>query len=419
MKKNIIVVFLLFYVNFCFTQIYQKQGADDFLLNLMKTRLEYFDYLIKNSEKHRLQIIYTQIDRDEFGIPHFTDYTYRLDCNEYYYMASMIKLPVILMTLEKLNNNKKISKFHKVTFEQCECQNGLYNDTSAVDNYLTFNHLIKKALVLSNNDAFNRMYDFLGQKHANKRMWQLGYTRIRVLNRFVNCSTEENRKSCAINFYTLDDNLVYRQELTNSDTIIKAWHKNTKVGKGVYNDKTKTINYTPKDFSHLNYITLDDLHKLTKMIFFPEVFKQEEKFDLTEEDYNVIRKYMGMLPQESKHPFYLPYEKYYDSYVKYFMLGNSTEKLPANIRIFDKVGMSFGFMSDVAYIVDYENNVEFFLSAVIYVNNDEVFNDDVYEYRQIALPFFEQLGFLILDFEKKREKKNIPKLIKFDYSIGI
>ncbi len=416
--KYLIFLLLIIKSNLFLGQINQVIKNDDFLKNLLMTRPEYFEDVIKNSEKYRLQIIYTQINRDENGNPHFTDYTYRLNDSEYYYCASIIKLPVILMSLEKLNRIPQISKHHKITFEACGCQCGFSDDTTSENGFITFNHLIKKALVLSNNNAYDKMYDFLGQKYANKRIWELGFPKIRILNRFKPCSPDENRHSCAINFYNLNGELVFRQEETTSDTIIAGWHPNPTAGKGVYSSKTGTVSNSPKNFGNMNYISIQDAHTLLKIIFFPEAFPANQRFDITEDDYNTVRRYMGMFPRESKHPTYIPYEKYYDSYVKYYFLGNSTEKVPENIRIFDKVGMSFGFMIDCAYIVDYDANVEFFLSAVIYTNNDEIMNNDNYEYRQTALPFFEQLGFLILDYEKSRERKYVPKLIKFDYSNG-
>lgn len=414
--KNTLILIISFFILF---DLSAQNKKENFLLDLMQTKPEHFSDIIKNSKEYRVQIIYTQIDRDEDNFPHFTDYTYRLDENEYYYCASMIKLPVILMTLEKLNKNPKIDKNTKVTFDNCPgCQKSFFSDTTAQNGNITFKHLIKKALVLSNNDAFNRMYDFLGQEYANERIWELGFDKVRILNRFVPCSAQQNRESCQINFFNKNNDLIFIQKPQKSSKITTGWHPNPKIGKGVYNSKTRKTNYQPKNFGHMNYIRLQDLHKLLKMIFFPETFNDDEKFNLTIEDYDMIRKYMGMFPRESKYPWYLPYEKYYDSYVKYYLLGNSTEKVPENIRIFDKVGMSFGFMVDVAYIVDYENNVEFMLSTVIYTNKDGILNNNIYEYRATALPFLEQLGFLILDYEKSRKKENLPKLIKFDYSTG-
>ncbi len=57
------------------------------------------------------------------------------------------------------------------------------------------------------------------------------------------------------------------------------------------------------------------------------------------------------------------------------------------IRIFNKVGDAYGFLTDIAYIVDFENNIQFALSATILANADGIFNDDKYDYETIGLPF--------------------------------
>ena len=83
-------------------------------------------------------------------------------------------------------------------------------------------------------------------------------------------------------------------------------------------------------------------------------------------------------------------------------------------RIFNKVGEAYGFLIDAAYIADYNNNVEFMLSAVIYCNSDGIFNDDKYDYDIVGLPFMKHLGQVIYDHELKRKKKVIPDLTTFD-----
>lgn len=57
---------------------------------------------MQNVEQHRVQIIYTQIDRDAENRPTFTSFTYRVDPAEYFYPASTVKLPTALLALEKL-----------------------------------------------------------------------------------------------------------------------------------------------------------------------------------------------------------------------------------------------------------------------------------------------------------------------------
>ena len=39
-----------------------------------------------------------------------------------------------------------------------------------------------------------------------------------------------------------------------------------------------------------------------------------------------------------------------------------------------------------------KNDLEYILTATIHVNKDGIFNDDVYEYDEIGMPFLAQLG---------------------------
>ena len=135
------------------------------------------------------------------------------------------------------------------------------------------------------------------------------------------------------------------------------------------------------------------------------------RFNLSKDDLHFLYKYMSMLPRESKKPGYD--STYYDSYVKYFLFGDSKKSLDGNIRIFNKVGLAYGYLTDVAYIADFENKVEFMLSATIHVNKNQIYNDGVYEYDKIGLPFLANLGRVIYDFEKTRVKKFLPNLEKY------
>ena len=65
-------------------------------------------------------------------------------------------------------------------------------------------------------------------------------------------------------------------------------------------------------------------------------------------------------------------------------------------------------------MVDLKNKVEFFLTAVISVNENQIYNDDKYEYETIGVPFMENLGKVIYEYELKRERKVIPDLNKFE-----
>lgn len=124
-----------------------------------------------------------------------------------------------------------------------------------------------------------------------------------------------------------------------------------------------------------------------------------------------------MMPRESKSPAYDTLN-YRDTYVKFLYYGAEKGKSEPDIRIFNKVGDAYGFLIDGAYFADFTNHIEFLLSAVIYCNSDEIFNDDKYDYEIIGLPFMKNLGRVIYEYERTRVRKFKPSLssLFFDYN---
>ena len=92
------------------------------------------------------------------------------------------------------------------------------------------------------------------------------------------------------------------------------------------------------------------------------------------------------------------------------MYGGSAETVPDSIRIFNKVGDAYGFLTDAAYIVDFENGIEFLLAATVYTNANQTFNDNEYEYDEIGLPFLRDLGQAVYEIELARPRQHRPDL---------
>ena len=53
------------------------------------------------------------------------------------------------------------------------------------------------------------------------------------------------------------------------------------------------------------------------------------------------------------------------------------------------------------------------LSATIYVNKDEILNDDKYEFESVGQPFLNEAGKAFYNYELKRERKYQPNLEAF------
>ena len=87
--------------------------------------------------------------------------------------------------------------------------------------------------------------------------------------------------------------------------------------------------------------------------------------------------------------------------------------MPKGIRVFNKVGWSYGFLTDVSYVADFNHKIEYMLTATVYVNDNQVLNDDTYEYETVGHPFLYQLGTTIYQYELHRNRKVIPGLSNF------
>jgi hypothetical protein len=192
-------------------------------------------------------------------------------------------------------------------------------------------HYIKKIFLASDNDAYNRLYEFLGQKYLNEKLWDKGLRDCRLISRLaISLTPEQNACTNPVTFYN-DEKVVYFQPQICNDKQYPNGLSTTKRGIGFY--RNDSLINEQKDFSNSNYISLKDLHGIILRLFFPETFSEHERFNLTTEDYNFIYKYMSMFPRESKFPRYNKTE-YWDSYVKFFMFGDAKDSLNGDIRIF-------------------------------------------------------------------------------------
>ncbi len=386
------------------------------ILDILKSRESpVVDTVLSNPEKYEVQILYTQINRDSANRPSFQKYAYGVNPNNYFYPASTVKMPIAFLALEKLNelNIEGLNKYATMLTDSAyEGQTKVSYDSTSESGKPSVAHYIKKIFLASDNDAFNRLYEFLGQAYINDKLAEKGYEDIRIVHRLaiVN-NAEQNRNTNPVMFYD-NAKILYQQDLVSSPNDYR-YQGNILKGEG-YREGDSLINQ-PKDFGQNNFISVANLQDMLKAVIFPEAVPAQKRFNLTEEDYQFLYQYMSQLPRETLYPNYKAdtTEEYYDSYAKFFLYGDTRDSIPENIRIFNKIGMAYGYLTDNAYIVDFEQGIEFFLTAIIYVNNDQIFNDDQYEYEEIGLPFLAELGRGIFEYEIGRERKYAPDVSKF------
>jgi hypothetical protein len=404
---------LLFFLFISLSAFAQK--SSNILEQLLLSHPDKFKKLTDNPAKYRLQILYTQIDRDAKNKPTLTTYSYRSDSNEYFYPASTVKLAASVLALEKLNSLKiaKSSTFH--TLKNRPSQLEIKTDLSAKSGLPSVEHYIKKILLVSDNEAYNRLYEFLGQRLFNETMLSKGFNGVRLTHRLQTPLPRlENQYTNPIQLVDASGKVAYDQpEAFNN----KPYSASTPIliGKGNMNDAGK-VEDKPLDFSLKNAYPLEAQHDFLKRLMLPEAFLAKDRFQLSKDDYAFLYRYMSMYPSESKDPVYTDE---YATYCKFLYYG-SEKNAPLNpkIRIFNKVGDAYGFLLDNAYVVDFDKKIEFIVTAVLLCNEDEIFNDEKYDYDSIGFPFYKNLGQVIYDYEVNRPKKHLPNLerLKFDYT---
>ena len=321
-------------------------------------------------DAHEIQIIYTEIERKNDSLK-FIDHIFQLDSTQYFFPASTVKLPISVLTLAKLNTIPNMNRDTRFFVE---------GDTLET----TFAKEIEKALIVDDNEAYNRLFEFLGQDYINKELENIGLKSTRISNRIATENSEEITTKPLVVFENDSTTTILNGTInTSARSILK-----NKIKKGIGFYEEDSLMNEPFDFSLKNYYPIKEQHQLLKTLMFSEKYKAHEKLNLTKEQLSFIHSTLNTIPKKQGYDPII----YHDSYCKYFMFGDHKENIPEHIKIYNKTGKEYGTLTETAYIIDNKNNIEFMISATILANKNGIFNDDSYEYEEIGIPFLAQLG---------------------------
>ena len=372
---------LLFICCFILVSCTTEQQNPNFLETALATKDISIKRVMDSIEKYQVQIRYTQIDRRNDSVL-FTDYDFQVNDSVYFYPASTVKFPTAVLAMEKINQTDTLTIHTKYYIEGDTIESTVADDVNEI-------------FAVSDNLANNRLIEFLGFETINQSLKNKGIAPVRLSHRLGFHSEDLRTKPIII--YLNDSTTGITQPILNKTPKPLALFEIEK-GKGYY-ENDEYIN-EPFSFKQKNYYPLSAQHNLLKRIIFPENFNLNEQFRLNKEQRNHLLNAMHTVPKE------MGYDKkeYYDSYCKFFLFGDSKDDIPEHIKIYNKVGFAYGTLTDCAYIKDTKNNIDFLLTATILVNKDGIFNDDVYEYDEIGIPFLAQLGREIYQQELQRKK---------------
>ena len=344
---------------------------------------EFVRKIIKYKDNYEIQILYTEVSKNNLGQTEFKDFQFQLNDEKYFYPASTIKLPIAIMTLSKINElraeGSNISLKSKLKLS-------LINNKKEIivkDSISSFQNLIADVFLVSDNSASNVLIDFIGYNYFNSSMINAGYQNTYLNHKF---NPDPFVDSSWI-ITTLDNDVISSKE--NKRNVIAGSNiSNLKKGeRSLVNGKI--INES-MDFSLKNRSSLTDMHNIMKNLIYPEITLS--KFNLNVEDYDFLRYWMSRFTYEDLGNKYISDDRFFNSYNKFFIHGMDTILKSSDIRVYNKIGQAYGTSTDSAYIKNYKEDVEFFLTATIYTNKNEIMNDNIYEYGDTAIPFLSRLS---------------------------
>lgn len=347
--------------------------------------------IVANPAHFRLQIGLTRIDGPT-DAPRLRHHHYRLDRREWQSPASLVKLPLAIMALERLAALRRAG--HAVDLDTPLRLYGAPDCTIWGRNPEPLRRTLTALFAISDNPAYNRLYDWLGPAAIHARFADWGITDARLWSRFAACPREAHRVGADWAFVDADGHVIAAGHADPPYT--PAAHPLGRVRFGsAWMEAGRRID-GPADFSERNHLPLADVHEILLRLVAPEAFPAGKRYALDPADRQTLLQLMALTPPESRDPVYAEAD-YPAHYNRYLFVGGGTRPPPRGLSLAGKVGEAYGFLSDSVYARERgDAGLRFALSAALYVNADDVLNDGGYEYATQGRPFLAWLGHAVL-----------------------
>jgi hypothetical protein len=314
---------------------------------------------------------------------------YRVDA-EYFYPASAIKLCAAIAALEKFDELRRqyaeLALDTPLVFEPCFADSVRFDldPSNREGGRPTLRHEIRKLCLVSDNPAFNHLYEFVGQQELNRRMRDGGLASVRILHRLSESRTlEENRSIPEVRFLLGEERFVTIPARRGEPLADNRGIAGLEIGQAWMRGDQRVEE--PMSFREKNRISLVDLQGMLQRLFVSKGFRIEDA------SRSLLLEAMTQYPADSPNPQYARAE-YPDEWGKPFLPGLERIFPKEEWKIANKIGVAYGFTVDNAWIVNEKRKLSFFLTAVVYTNADGVLNDNRYEYRTVAKPLFADLA---------------------------
>lgn len=365
----------------------QLTSDSSVLLNIIQENKS-LDRIFSNDD-YKVQIRYTEVNGGELEPP------VSLGRETFFYPASTVKIPVAILTLVKMNELGITLTDRLILRDSLGCGNDAYVKKCNRDS-ISFYTLLTEMLVISDNEAYSALYHFLTPEYISVNLEKRGFNSSRIFKSFSTCSLLE---LCTNPFIILDSSGFQKYSASSAcwnisrERIYCEGYSREKV-LGTKHEIDGKIIEGPYDFNFGIELDLIDLDEMFKRLIYPEHYNQEDQWGVSSEQRTLLMSWLSMFPRELNSPHYRNSISYPDHKFKFSMSAGSEPH--SDITIYSKLGLSYGFTTEVCYIQLKDQDKGFFLMVSMYTNKNGVLNDGKYEYEEIARPFISELVTLLV-----------------------
>lgn len=328
--------------------------------------------LMADAERRRAQIL-VSIPRDDGTLER---HAYRLDA-EYFYPASAVKLPVAVAAVEKLDELRA----QRGDLDLDTPLRISFADERTRPLETTLRSEIERALVISDNDAYNRLFDLVGVEELADRLRSYGLPAARIVHH-LGVGDERDAGAPSFELRGAGPTVVVAQRVG----VALAPPTRALVGAAHVSADGRVVD-APFDFGEKNRMSLGELQDMLASVVRPDLADLPSP-RLADADRRALAEILARTPSDLGGPAL----QQLDDRHKPLRRAVATELPDHVVRVHGKGGRAYGFTVENAYVVDETSNRSAFVSATIYANDNETINDDRYEYESVADPFVAQLG---------------------------
>ncbi len=332
---------------------------------------------VEKAEQYKMEVYLSIPDLSE---PKWTSREgFRVDA-EYFYPASTIKLAIAVAALEKLTDlREKGAPVDARTTLVGDAKHGA-NKKKPSPTTTSIVGAMDRALILSDNDSADVLYDFVGSEELHQRMWGLGLDSIRVRHRLGIAGTASAKVAPAMQLLPSGADPVLIP--ARASTLDLGLNDKPLVGGAPATRFRPKIE--PMSFAKKNRISVKDLQDLLVTIVRPDLHQpkssmgNEERALLTRALETRASERLGNTSQDGIHKTLLP--------------GIERVVKGEDLLIASKSGRAYGFVVENAWVVRMSDSKSFFLTVVLYTSSSGRMSEDSYQYETVGFPILADLG---------------------------